>query len=107
MPHKVSEKCNIIAPLQKVLREAMAERMRIHYNRINFIADCQFFQLCDKIFGVDITICPEGDYFWSTNTVLICNKYFEQIRTQFAVKNVPLLKEGFIADGFSLADGLF
>ena len=42
MPHKISQKRDIIAPLQETFGKAMAEGMWIYNDRIDFIAGCQF-----------------------------------------------------------------
>ena len=43
MPHKVSEKGNVVAAFQEALCEAVTEGMRVYNHRVNAIPDCQLF----------------------------------------------------------------
>lgn len=53
MSHEIGQKSNIVAPLQEALGETMAERVRIHHNRIDFITSCQLLQLSGDTTGGD------------------------------------------------------
>lgn len=43
MPHKVSEKGNVVAAFQEALCKAVAERVWVNHNRVDTVPDCQFF----------------------------------------------------------------